>query len=564
MNHASETSVGTTQPWVLRLSEWVSEHCSSILVKETRQALKSKQFVWSYFVLLICVGFWTLLGISFSNFGFQQNYYQGNAGRDLLFGFLVILGFPLCLIIPFAAYRSLAREFEDGTLQLISITTMKPYQIIVGKFGSAVLQMLVYLSVLAPCIMFTYLLRGIGLDQILICLGIAVGGSICLTILGLFLAGAFRSRTLSVGVSVLFVLLLGWLYVGWCLISAEIINSRNGLSLSDVESKAIAFGFVALFGSSAALLLVAAASQISFPADNRSTRIRAMMVVQHTLFLAWVVTMVQLVPYEEEMLVVMVFILGHYWLFMGLLTIGESPQLSRRVQRSLPHSVASKSLLSFLMPGPGRGFLFAVLMAWSGTLAIILMALFQRWLVIDAIEFPSGSRGRTAWSGSEAIRLTVASLVSCFYVMLYLAIAFLLARVTLHRTRRELPTGVGPIISLIAGILIVILPMFVMAVIQFQFIRSYRNSYSPLQVFNWYWTTVEIIDGPGFGDSLIWFGLLAVPAAFVILLALLLASRDLLYHPIPVPERVLIDQQKPKLQLPAGETIEEIFGNLDG
>ena len=200
-----------------RLSEW----CSSILVKETRQALKSRQFIWTYLALMICVGVWTVFGLASS-----RNQYD--AGRDLLAGFWVILGFPLALIIPFSAYRSLSREFEDGTINLISITTMKPYQIVTGKFGSAVLQMLTYLSVLAPCICFTYLLRGISISQIVLGLLICVGGSICLTVLGLFLAGVFRSRTLGVGVSVLFVLFLGWLYYGWCEIIYEIMRFSNG------------------------------------------------------------------------------------------------------------------------------------------------------------------------------------------------------------------------------------------------------------------------------------------------------------------------------------------------
>ena len=105
--------------WFERFNETCSEWCSSILVKETRQALKSRQFIWTYIVLLVCVGVWTVIGLTFSG-----NSYQ--IGPTLLIGFFMILGFPLAVIIPFSAYRSLAREFEDGTISLISITTMKP------------------------------------------------------------------------------------------------------------------------------------------------------------------------------------------------------------------------------------------------------------------------------------------------------------------------------------------------------------------------------------------------------------------------------------------------------
>lgn len=44
-----------------RASEWFS----SILVKESRQALKSRQFLWTFFLMLITVATWTLFALSY-------------------------------------------------------------------------------------------------------------------------------------------------------------------------------------------------------------------------------------------------------------------------------------------------------------------------------------------------------------------------------------------------------------------------------------------------------------------------------------------------------------------
>jgi ABC-type Na+ efflux pump permease subunit len=63
--------------------------------------------------------------------------------------------------VPYGAYRSLATEREDRTYELLSVTTLRPRQIIGGKLAGAVLQMLVYLSAISPCLAFTYLLRGL-------------------------------------------------------------------------------------------------------------------------------------------------------------------------------------------------------------------------------------------------------------------------------------------------------------------------------------------------------------------------------------------------------------------
>ena len=132
---------------------------------------------------------------------------------------------------------------------------MKPYQIVIGKFGSAVLQMMIYLSVLAPCICCTYLLRGVSIDQIWAVLAMCVGGSIALTILGLFLAGVFRSKTLGVGVSVLFVLFIGWLYVLWCILCNEFFSYGNPMDWNEDGVQEITFLIIALVGSTALLLL---------------------------------------------------------------------------------------------------------------------------------------------------------------------------------------------------------------------------------------------------------------------------------------------------------------------
>jgi ABC-type transport system involved in cytochrome c biogenesis permease component len=557
-SNASSSYVIATEKtsWLGKLNETISEWCSSILVKETRQALKSKQFLWTYFLLLVCVALWTIIGIAFGDL----NYGENNAGQDLLMGFSVILGFPLGIIIPFSAYRSLAREYEDGTIHLISITTMKPHQIIIGKFGSAILQMLVYLSVLAPCILFTYLLRGVSLSQIFLGLMICVGASICLTILGLFLAGAIRSRMFGVGVSVLFSIFLGWLYYCWCWLCGELIGSPFP-GFAEPEVAVATFGIVSFFGSMAILLLVTAASQISFPSDNRSTKIRVTMLFQQVLFLAFIVALTQSVPYQADMYLVMSLFAGHFWLAMGFLMIGESGKSSRRVQRSLPKSYLGRSLFSFLMPGPGRGFLFALTMMFACSAALILGVVLQDYLLMSPDQTQNVTMGGR-WTTVRITNSCIGMAMNCFYVSLYLSLVFLVARFVLRR-RTEMPTGTGPLVSLIIGVVIVVVPMLASWILHFNLTRNYSSSYTAPLVVHWYWTVMEVADGSGFYAQTGWFFLFAMGGLAVIVSAMLVACRELLQRPIPVPQRVLIDKKKPeKRALPAGESIDEIFGEI--
>ena len=559
-SNGSSLSIANEKTTALaRFNERLSEWCSSILVKETRQALKSRQFIWTYLALMICVGVWTVFGLANTN-----NQYQ--AGRELLAGFWVILGFPLALIIPFSAYRSLSREFEDGTINLISITTMKPYQIVTGKFGSAVLQMLTYLSVLAPCICFTYLLRGISISQIVLGLSICVGGSICLTVLGLFLAGVFRSRTLGVGVSVLFVLFLGWLYYCWCEIIWDITRYSSNIT-DEPEFWIVAYAFVAFFGSTAVLLLVAAAAQISFPADNRSTPIRIAMFVQQILFFGLLIMMIPLAPREDLAIWVMLLFAGHYWLIMGFLMIGESVFISRRVQRTLPRTFLSRSMFSLLMPGSGRGFLYAVANIWTCGIVLLLIVGFADFLVDEQSQQLFGGRrfgGNASWVVTS--EMISQALITCLFVSWFLSIIYLAMRCFENR-KKQWSTGVGSTVSLLLGALLIAGLSIGSFIVHMNYI-SWRNGDMmsvPLMV-NWYLISYEVAES-GFGGSFprmaVWYFLFAIQKVIVIGIAVALASRELLVRPIAVPQRVQIEAQKSvKSNVPAGETIDEIFGEL--
>ena len=83
-----------------RASEWLNP----ILVKEARQALKSRQFVVTFTLLLICGWGWSLAGVAM----LSQAAYYAPGGRFMLTGYFLILAVPLIVIVPFSAFRSLA------------------------------------------------------------------------------------------------------------------------------------------------------------------------------------------------------------------------------------------------------------------------------------------------------------------------------------------------------------------------------------------------------------------------------------------------------------------------
>ena len=128
------------------------------MVKETRQALKSRQFVITFSVLLFAALGWTIVG----SLSMMPQIYNTPSAPRMLIGYYIVLAIPMLLVVPLAAYRSLEGEIDDGTLELLSITTLSPWQIVLGKLASAMLQMLLYFVALFPCVAHPFQLRRSG------------------------------------------------------------------------------------------------------------------------------------------------------------------------------------------------------------------------------------------------------------------------------------------------------------------------------------------------------------------------------------------------------------------
>ena len=557
-----------------RIRDWLSDRFSSIMVKEARQSLKSYQFFITYTIVIFAVGAWTILMFFGDMTSGRTN--SEDLSEALFYGYCMILGVPLCLVVPFSAFRSLAREYEDGTIQLISITTMKPYQIVLGKLSTAMLQMVIYLSVIAPCIALTYMLDAISYPMIALILVIAVGGSIFLTILGLLLAGASRSYALSMGISVFFVLGLGCLYLGWWNLLDEMLTGY-GFNANDFQREDGQIGiyaFAAFFGSTALVMLTAAGAQISFESDNRSTAIRIALLIQLTLFLGLVVMLSTMMPGVGEPVFGASIFAGHFWLVIGCMLVSERPGLSDRVQRTLPKTLFGRSFFSLLMPGPGRGFLFAVSCLVATILATFAIAISVDSLgIMPVTNFGSG-RPNLPW-----VEALAASAVVCLYPVFYLSLVYLWMSFLRAFTGLKSTGALAPMIGLLSGVLFVSATSIVAYTLWYNFERLpssyYYDQQGFLGCFNWYLCLDQlgrsIFNGGGgsnFWQQLIYFLPFAAVMIPTTLTATLLAIRELRYQATAAPNRVTEEIERTKAEryaapaLPAGESIDEIFGAL--
>jgi hypothetical protein len=497
---------------------YAGDWLNPILVKETRQALKSFHFTITFVLVLAAAWVVTIAGVAIIG----PSVYFAAAGGTLMGFYYAILAFPLVVVVPFAAFRSLASEREDNTYDLLSITTLKPRQIISGKLGSAVVQMAVYFSAITPCLAFTYLLRGIDVPTIIVMVGFTFFTSLGLSMIGILLATLSEQRFAQVFVSVALVAAL--LLAFWGTVAAGVGMIQFSYAFFGGEEFWIVLAALATFYfTTFALCYFAAAGMIAFTTENRSTPLRICMLVQQAAWIGWMFYAWLNDNYDLEAFLIMNMFAGIYWYAMGTLLTAERRGLSQRVKRRLPKSNLGRVFLSWLNPGPASGYMFVVA---NGTVLVLIS------LIGVAVAEWKG-KGGTSPTAEELFYILI---VGWGYGVAYLGFGLLVIR-ALRRF-----TLVNMVAAVLIHVLVVLAGSGIPTVLQLMSVEMRYVDYSLLQITNPFWSLHHLADGgiATYGPVLI----LLVPAAAVCMLLLNLRSvvRELQAVRIAAPIRVIQDE----------------------
>lgn len=533
---------------------WISDFCSSILVKETRQAIKSRQFFSTFMLLLGAVIVWTFFALSPA----RNNYEVDSLGSYMLCGFLFILGIPLVLIIPYTTFRSLAQEYEDGTIDMVLITTMKPWHIIAGKLGSAMLQVLIYVAVLAPCISFCYLLRGVDISQIWMSIGGGVVVTLGLCCLAIALASAADTPRAVQVLSVF--LILGLLFCAWmwCFLAYAICNEPIPVGQGSVVSLMISLPGMAWI-STAILLFFAASAKISFASSNRSTMLRVGVTIQVILYVGCVLGVMAAAGFNKYGFMVSSVVAMQYLLLVGAMMVACHPGMSPRVRRSLPTTPIKRSLFSLYMPGPGRAFLFIVGLALGTCATLSMLAI--GYEVFD-IQFDLGanfSSGTTFGVVDAQFALMTIS-ANFIYFLFFFCIVFIASRLYAWRSAQKKPFVIE--MAIFAGLLVFLATLGSYAIDPVAF-YSYSGQIEPTQLVNWYRTQFIAADRSS-SEAGFYMLLIGIPTIPMFYVCLRWAAPELSIARTMVPQRVTEENEELKREKLWGkdadeETIDEIF-----
>ena len=186
-----------------RAGDWLNP----ILIKETRQALKSRQFIVTFMLMLVASWLISIFGV----LGAGESLEFGSAGRAFFVFYYDVLALAIFAVVPYTAYRGLLNERDQTTLELLSITSLSPRQLIWGKLCSSLVQVFIYYSAIAPFIAFTSMLQGFDFVMVSFVLLMSLLITICLTMFALTIAAVPQHKSAQGGSTLL---ILGAMVLG--------------------------------------------------------------------------------------------------------------------------------------------------------------------------------------------------------------------------------------------------------------------------------------------------------------------------------------------------------------
>lgn len=168
-----------------------SDRISAIVVKEVRQFVRGREFIYSFGASLIVA-----MAVAFyaSADALGGSTTTGAWSFVTLTACLALLGLA---VVPLGAFSALRNERMEQTLDLISLTTLSTRQIVIGKLLSQGVKLVTLFAVMAPFVAMSFLLGGVDFLTILTALVMVFLWSMWMAAAALFLSTLLKSRAMS-------------------------------------------------------------------------------------------------------------------------------------------------------------------------------------------------------------------------------------------------------------------------------------------------------------------------------------------------------------------------------
>jgi len=376
------------EPGVNGRLDRLSDLLSPIVVKEVRQMVRGREFNYSFSLSIIAGLIVAFVAITYATTG------TGDSGARIFAALMACLSLIGLVVAPLGAFNALRNERMERTLDLVTVTTLSPLRIVIGKLTAQAVKLATLFAALAPFVGMSFLLGGIDFPTILYSLASLFLWSLWACAAALFLSCISKSRAVSAlifGAMILFLFfLLGASGMGVYMIRSFAPGPRGfGPGLGTPFTR----GAGSLLWSFASMLLVCGVTMVNLillaenrlllPTEDRSTALRIGFFTQFLLIIGMAVYPALTLPsYPVYQFASALGGLGGLHLAaVALFSVTEELDLSRRI-RQQNRTAGWRRYLAIFRPGG----------AWGAIYVLTQMALF---LVVGAIFLDTNTANYT-------------------------------------------------------------------------------------------------------------------------------------------------------------------------
>ncbi len=337
-----------------------SDRLNPVLLKEVRQALRSRTFA-ILFPTCLAVAVVFAIGVLVDRSQVE------NPGPSVFMPVFVILEIAALGLVPFSAFQSMAGEWDEGSHDLLVLSHLSPGRIVLGKLLTASVEAGLYFCAFLPLLLFTFLLRGVDVRDVLFLVVTLYVASMAMCCVALAAAGLSRLRFLRVVLlAALAGLGFGALVVGVELAEQFVERGRGfGTGFSNDDLLGLAFTLV----GTGLVAFMFATTRIAHPEDDRSGAPRV-------AFTAILVAALAVIGFglagsvSQQDVYQWAAILAVCTSIPAIFFATEADRLPRRVRANVPANTVWAILATPFLPGGGRGVLWylvqlALIAVWA-------------------------------------------------------------------------------------------------------------------------------------------------------------------------------------------------------
>ncbi|MBL9077741.1 MAG: hypothetical protein JNL08_09565 [Planctomycetes bacterium] len=388
-----------------RWSRW-SDRLNPILVREVQQAVKGRLFTLSVLFALLVV-----VVIAIAVAGAENR--STEAGRNVFDAGLATLVPLVLFVVPMQAYQSMRLELRSGIVEQLLLSRLRPRAILAGKLTAALVQFVLYVSILAPLLATGYLLRGVDLPTIVVSLGFGLVFCVASTAAAISAAAQGTVPALAPVAQIAAAFGFGLLtfgmmtYIG----SGEYVRDL-GWMMRRAEFAAVASAMVLCAAAGAVLSSLTAQSFLLHAFENRSTGFRVFLFTLPLLAVGWMLACIEPMAWTA-VLCGIVFAATLVGTLFGAFFWTEQKALSPRVRAHVPQQPLLALLAAPFLPGRDRGALCLLLY-----FALLAVPAALCWPVPGAHTFAPG-----IMVADERLGLLRMAAMTAAYAVIYLSIA---------------------------------------------------------------------------------------------------------------------------------------------